>query len=423
MNVYDPLYGRFELSTLSSELCVLPEVRRLSQIRLLNSMSPSLATLAELRRYAHTLGVLHLFDVWKRAAGRRYSRDEHDALEVAIILHDVATPPFGHLFEYILKEATGWDHEAAAVSTLLKAYSPASTAEKIYAGKTPKVLDWLERRRVNLDLVKAILTKEHGLSGLIMGVVDFDNLDNVWRMAWALGLKATANVPEELAKVLDVDEEGNLLLPPVAEDLLPHWASLRRSVYEVLVFDQPTVASQTVLTHCIRVGLARNVISSDDWFLHDEMLLTKLSSDSELKNLVEQQYLAKLPEPVLTIQTRWRDLPFFELPRAEIERMILEKLRQTIKEQCWVYVFKERGSFEKRVRYSLRGGKAASVGELSQSLIVSIFSGKSLSGSHRRAATTALVDLLREQGVGGNDLMRCIEAGDESITRNSELPL
>lgn len=423
MNVYDPLYGRFELSLLSSELCVLPEVRRLSQIRLLNSMSPSLATLAELRRYAHTLGVLHLFDIWRGGSGRKYSREELDALEVAIILHDVATPPFGHLFEYILKEATGWDHESAAVTTLLKEYSPASTAQKIYAGKTPKVLDWIERRHVNLDIVKAILTKKHKLSGLIMGVVDFDNLDNVWRMAWALGLKVDTKVPKMLAEAVDVDDNGNLLLVPGAEDLLPLWASLRRAVYEVLVFDQPTVASQTVLTHCIRLGLTRGDISSEDWFLHDESLLTKLSSNPELRALVEQQYLGKLPESLLTLQIRWKDLSFYKLPRAEIERMILDSLQKIGKEEYWVYVFKERGSFEKRVQYSIRGGKSYTMGSVSESLVISVFSGRPLSSAQRRLSTNAVVDLLQQQGVGLNDLVRCIEAGDESITFSSELPL
>jgi HD superfamily phosphohydrolase len=423
VNVYDPLYGRFELSTLSSELCVLPEVRRLSQIRLLNSMSPSLATLAELRRYAHTLGVLHLFGVWRSTNGRKYSQEELNALEVAIILHDVATPPFGHLFEYILKEATGWDHESAAVTTLLKEYSPASTAQKIYAGKSPKVLDWIERRHVNLEIVKEILTKRHKLSGLIMGVVDFDNLDNVWRMAWALGFKVDTDVPRALAEAIDVDDHGNLLLASGAEALLPLWASLRRAVYDVLVFDQPTVASQTILTHCIRLGLAQGDISSEDWFLHDESLLAKLSSNPELKTLVEQQYLGKLPEPLLTLQVRWKDLPFYKLPRADIERMILESLQQAGKEQYWVYVFKERGSFEKRVRYSTQEGEASTVGSLSESLVVSVFSGKMLTSFQRRVAASAVVGLLQHQGVGLSDFLRCIEAGDESSTLNSKLPL
>lgn len=423
MKIYDPLYGRFELLPISSELCVLPEVRRLSQIRLLNSISPSLATLSELRRYAHTMGVLHLFGRWKTGAGRKYSREEQDALEVAIILHDIATPPFGHLFEYILKDATGWDHEAEAVTTLLKSYSPASTAQPIYAGKTPKVLDRIERHGVNLELVRAILTKKHKLSGLIMGVMDFDNIDNVWRMAWALGIPLRQEQGAVLAEALDVDDNGVLVVHRSAEEILQVWSELRRAVYNVLVFDQPTVASQAILTYCIRTGIETGAISGSDWFLTDESLLSKLSVDPKIRVLIEQQYLGVLPAPLLTIQVPWKELPLYGMARRDIEAEILARLRRVGVVQGWVYVFKERGSFEKRVRYSVEGGKIISFGNVSQSLIISVFSGKALLASQRKAAVKVIVDFLKDNEVDANNFTRILEAGDESLTHDSGLPL
>jgi hypothetical protein len=413
MSIYDPLYGRFELSEISQELTVLPEVRRLSQIRLLNSISPTLATLSELRRYAHTLGVLHLFNKWKASAGRRYAKNEQDALEVAIILHDVATPPFGHLFEYILKEATGWDHEAAAVTTLLKSYSPASIAQAIYAGRRPKVLDHIERRGIDLELVKAILTKNHRLSGLIMGIVDFDNLDNVWRMAWALGLPCMPSEAGKLAESLDVDAAGNLQVSATGEDLLPVWSALRRAVYEILIFDQPTVASQAVLTHCIRCGLKKSVISADDWFLNDESLLAKLSLEPAIKTLVEQQYLGRVPTPVLTVQAHWRDLPLFKRSRSQIESELETRLLQLANVKWWVYVFKERGSFEKQVHYSVVGETPTAIGTLSQSLVVSVFTDKPLTRMRRQAANKVVLEFLQDHSVQLSDLMRIVEDGHD----------
>lgn len=421
MKIYDPLYGCYELSSISNELCVLPEVRRLSQIRLLNSISPSLATLSELRRYAHTLGVLHLFNLWKKGAGRRYSREEHDALEVAIILHDVATPPFGHLFEYILRDEKGWDHEAEAVTTLLKDYSPASTAQPIYMGRTPKVLDRIERRGVSLELVKDILTKRHQLSGLIMGVLDFDNIDNVWRMAWALGMPIQRGHGALLAENLDVDSDGTLIIAKPVEELLEVWAGFRRSVYEVLIFDQPTVASQTILTHCIRAGIAKGIVSNNDWFLTDESLLEKLSTDPELKDLISQQYLGLLPEPVLTIQIPWRNLPFYELDRGQIEAQVLTALERAGKNTWWVYVFKEKGSFEKQVKYSLQDGGSRVSGETSRSLIVSIFSDKIISASQKKFAVSVVVENFRHQGVDVNEYLRIIESGGKSLAENRGL--
>src|SRR5438046_4367179 len=108
MNVRDPIYGSFDIKERWQPLLSSPEVRRLSQIRLLNTSTPSLATLGELRRYSHTLGVLHLCNS-SHLSG--YTEAERDALFVSVLLHDIGTPPFGHLMEYHLKERTGWSHE------------------------------------------------------------------------------------------------------------------------------------------------------------------------------------------------------------------------------------------------------------------------------------------------------------------------
>jgi HD superfamily phosphohydrolase len=108
MIIYDPLYGHFPIPSYLSRLILTPEVRRLSQIRLLNTLSPSLAVLGELRRYSHTLGVLYLCE---RNRAHGYSEDERKALAASVLLHDIGTPPFGHLLEYYLRETKGWSHE------------------------------------------------------------------------------------------------------------------------------------------------------------------------------------------------------------------------------------------------------------------------------------------------------------------------
>src|SRR5579863_4411113 len=103
MKIFDPLYGEVQLSAVQTVIARSPEFRRLSHIRLLNSASPTLATLGELRRYSHTLGVAALNLEWRQKNERFWKKEELDALEAAVLLHDIATPPFAHLFEYMLK--------------------------------------------------------------------------------------------------------------------------------------------------------------------------------------------------------------------------------------------------------------------------------------------------------------------------------
>jgi HD superfamily phosphohydrolase len=301
MRIYDPLYGQFDLGPVSAALATAPEVRRLSQIRLLNSMTPTLSTLGELRRYAHTLGVLYLFSQWRQTSGSAYSNKELDALEVAIILHDIATPPFGHLFEYLLKEELGWDHESAAVDTLLQKHVSENTGHQIFAGKTPRVMRIVARLGIDINLVVEILTKRHPLHHLIFGSLDFDNIDNVWRMAWALGFSLRPAEAVLLAKSLSVDRQGNLAVSHGSLELVECWSELRRRVYEVLVFDFPTVASQAVLTQALRIAMRSSLVTNEDWTLTDESLLDRLMRGKETSKMISDEYLGVLPKPLLAM--------------------------------------------------------------------------------------------------------------------------
>jgi HD superfamily phosphohydrolase len=406
MKIYDPLYGEFELSSVSAALATAPEVRRLSQIRLLNSMTPSLSTLGELRRYAHTLGVLYLFSQWRKSSGSAYSNKELDALEVAIILHDIATPPFGHLFEYLLKEELGWDHESAAVDTLLQQHVSEDAGHQIFAGKTPRVIKIIARLGIDIDLVLEILSKRHPLHHLIFGSLDFDNIDNVWRMAWALGFQLRPADAVELAKSLSVDRQGNLVVAHKSLDLVHCWSELRKRVYEVLVFDFPTVASQAVLTQALRIAMRTNLVTNEDWTLTDESLLDRLMKQKETRKMISDEYLGMLPKPLLTLQLPWQDADAFGNSRLNIQQEIEKMLNSIIKANWNVYVFKERGSFSKRLSIASDKGKMHSIGTLSRSLIIYIF----FSGSQPRGITKEVPQLIES-------ISRSFNTAVESITR------
>jgi HD superfamily phosphohydrolase len=424
MIIFDPLYGKFELSELSTGLATLPEVRRLSQVRLLNCITPTLATLSELRRYAHTLGVLHLLSIWKRNLGRKYSKKDVDALEVAIILHDVATPPFGHLFEYVLKEAIGWDHEQAALSTLLKYCGPASTGQPIFAGRTPKVLETIEKAGVDLRVVKSILSKEHHLSPLVFGGIDFDNIDNVWRMSWALGLSkspGTSKSPEILAAALDIKQDGTLCILDLGIPILDEWAQLRRKAYEVLIFDQSTVASQAVLTFTIRRGLKLGLITQDDWILNDESLLTKLAKNEELNSLIQDQFLGQLPLPLLAFQVKVE-------PKELIDRELMEStfskaLEKVLNCKVWVYVLNEKGSFEKEIRFYKQSGEYVQHGITSRSVVVSIFTERAITARKNQIAMDVIIQSSKSFNFDSSKFYRTILANKNDSNDSSTLDL
>jgi len=406
MRIYDPLYGQFELGPVSAALATAPEVRRLSQIRLLNSMTPTLSTLGELRRYAHTLGVLYLFSQWRKTSGSVYSNKELDALEVAIILHDIATPPFGHLFEYLLKEELGWDHESAAVDTLLQQHVSEDAGHQIFAGKPPRVMKIVSRLGIDIDLVLDILCKRHPLHHLIFGSLDFDNIDNVWRMAWALGFPLRPVDAVELAKSLSVDRQGNLAIAHGSLKLVECWSELRKRVYEVLVFDFPTVASQAVLTQALRTAMRSNLVTNEDWTLTDESLLDRLMQQKETRKMISDEYLGVLPKPLLTLQLPWEESEAFGRSRLDTQHDIEQMLNKIVKANWNVYVFKERGSFSKRLSLLTDIGERHTVGTLSRSLIIYIF----FSGTQPKGMTKEVPQLIES-------ICNSFSTSVESITR------
>lgn len=369
MTVYDPLYGRYEIPSYLVKLVVTPEVRRLSQVRLLNTMTPSLATLGELRRYSHTLGVLILCS---KLINTEYSEDEFKALSASVLLHDIGTPPFGHLLEYHLKESTGWTHEAIIKAVLQRAYAPENSAHQIFAGRALEFAAVLKSVDIRLDLVEAIVTRQHPLSHLLFGTIDLDNLDNIARMGWALGLTGGTECAVRLAATIAVDRSARLLLPASERQTVFRWSALRRQIYQILVFDPPTVAAQAVLSQTIANAIDENILTDEDWHLSDEELLARLQSVSATKDAVNLEYLGRLPEMVSALQIKGTLADHGFMNRVAAKDYVEAVLREELEDDNVLgYVFVDRGTFAKSLAfYDPRTSIIWKEGETSSSIVL-----------------------------------------------------
>jgi hypothetical protein len=406
--VHDPLYGRFELPGVSRALLQSPEFRRLSEVRLLNTISPSLATLGEIKRYSHTLGVVYLANQWISAHRRNFSEPELRALEAATILHDVGTPPFGHLFEYILREASGWHHEAVVNKILRGQHAPENTAHQFFAGRTPQVYGMLRECNVELPLLTSILDGAHPLSRLLFGSIDFDNLDNVARMAWALGIAGGAEMAKALTSSVSVAGEGALLLPQAMRERVRQWLGLRRSVYEILVHDWPTLAAQATLTRAMLVAIGSGALGPNSWSMTDDELLTTLRQFRESKDLVNNEYLGVLPTGVLCVQL---SQTVDALPgKTSVE--IIARIEMAASEAGIArplgFVLRDKGMIEKKLIFLGEDGESWSEGATSTGTFLYVFS-RAHGKKGYRAPGKLLTELSRTVGFDEGRIIRVIE--------------
>lgn len=371
MKIRDPLYGEFQLDSRLGALVTAPEVRRLSQIRLLNTLTPSLATLGEIRRFSHTLGVLFLA---RRCALPGYSARERSALQAAVLLHDVCTPPFGHLMEYHLRERTGWSHEAMIQRLLDGRAVPENTAHQVFGGQQIRFRRLLHRAKIDEQLVADIVERRHPLHLLLFGSLDLDNLDNVARMSWAMGNPDVAAASAALASLMGCQSEGagaRLTLPEAnARALVAEWAAARAAAYQVLVFDGPTVAAQAVLSRAIGSALDEGAIGEDDWDLTDETLIQRLAALKSTKKLM-RQYLGELPRLVFALQAK--GTPGGHGAREALTKMVDECMAPEFPSGL-AYAFHDKGAFSKELAFwDPEAGAQWTFGKRSESIVLYAF--------------------------------------------------
>lgn len=372
MVIHDPLYGRFVAPPYLENLILTPEVRRLSQIRLVNTPSPSLASLGDIRRFSHTLGVLQLA---RHSRSTVYSDDEWRAFEASVLLHDVGTPPFAHLVEYHLREQSpaGWDHEAMIRDVLYGFHAPENRASQIFAGQPIRFARELKFSGISRALVESIITGKHPLSVLLFGSLDLDNLDNVARMAWALGLPSRRDTITELASYLSVNREHQLQLPEsLGRHAVDEWARLRRYVYKILTFDPVAISAQAVLSEAIGLLISEGEMTTSDWFMTDEDLIAKLLQCPRTKDAVGRDYFGVLPKLAFLVQIKGTLRGLNLANRAAAKSLIERALSEAMPgERPLGYALIDRGTFSKRLRLSdPRSGIAWEHGTASESVIL-----------------------------------------------------
>ncbi len=306
IRILDPLYGDVVLNGPIADLSRTPAIQRLREIRLSNIDSLSMPGIANISRYEHSIGTAYLAS--RIGFSGRLSQSENLALQAAAMLHDFAITAFGHLVEEALKYVSAQFNHEMKLSMLLQTPGEGELGGvnlQLYAGHELGIRPWSDRtfgteaERLLQEIVNA--QKGKGRYGpCIVGDIDLDNLDNLIRIAFHMGLDVDKGLPIRIAAgiVGSNEEEGRLIFSSDTIALIKKWLELRRIVYSRLMLSRDDFAGKTMLIYATIKAFTREELGLPiyAWTLTDRELLQSLlqSKDKDVVRTVKSWLLGDL---------------------------------------------------------------------------------------------------------------------------------
>ncbi|MBC7744260.1 MAG: HD domain-containing protein [Flavobacterium sp.] len=227
--INDPVYG---FITIPSELIFdliqhpyMQRMRNIKQLGLTHLVYPG----ALHTRFHHALGAMHLMGMAVeaiRSKGHIISKDEEEAVTIAILLHDIGHGPFSHALEHTLVEGISHEH----ISTLMM-----NSLNLQFGGKLDMALEIFNKRY-----------PKHFLHQLISGQLDIDRLDYLNRDSFFTGVSEGVIGFDRIIKMLDV-ASGQLVVEEKGIYSLEKFLIARRLMYWQVYLHKTVIAAEQML--------------------------------------------------------------------------------------------------------------------------------------------------------------------------------
>ncbi len=281
-HIRDPLYGALEFEPALLSLISKPLVQRLRHVRLSNIDSISLPGICGVTRYEHALGTCYLST--KVGFRHRLSSRDRLLLSAAALLHDSAITPFAHLMEEAFQYLSVEFHHEQKWQRLFAGESEpdiGGLAFQLFLGHDSGLRPWMEQQfRSEADtMLESLLASVQGkppFGPCIAGELDLDNLDNVTRAAFHIGLPIDPQLPVTIAAAMTGLGDDGPLFAPEALPSIEEWLTLREDLYTHLMLAPADFAGKVMLVYAMVTAQQTGQLTSSDWQLTDFQLMTQL---------------------------------------------------------------------------------------------------------------------------------------------------
>lgn len=250
--INDPVYGFITISDdLIFDLIQHPyfqRLRNIQQLGLTNLVYPG----ALHTRFQHSLGAMHLMQEALenlKYKGIEISREEEEASQIAILLHDIGHGPFSHLLEKtFISSMTHEEFTSLFMEELNRQYKGRlGMAIQIFEDRYPK----------------------HFLHQLVSGQLDVDRLDYLSRDSFFSGVAEGVVGTERIIKMLNVSD-NELVADSKALYSIEKFIISRRLMYWQVYLHKTVHVAEVMLVLCLhRAKMRWN--TAHDIFLPEPM--------------------------------------------------------------------------------------------------------------------------------------------------------
>lgn len=227
--VNDPVFGFINVSEgLLLDIINHPYMQRLARIKQMG-LSSVVYPGAQHTRFQHSLGAFYLMSealLHLSAKGIEITSDEAEAVEAAILMHDLGHGPFSHVLEEVIVE--GISHEEISLMLM-------NRINVEMGGK--------------LDLAIEIFKDEYSkrfLHQLVSGQLDVDRLDYLRRDSFYTGVVEGNIGSARIIKMLDVKDD-HLVIESKGIYSIENFLTARRLMYWQVYLHKTSVACEQML--------------------------------------------------------------------------------------------------------------------------------------------------------------------------------
>ncbi|MHC8345920.1 HD domain-containing protein [Pseudomonas sp. RT6P73] len=402
---WDPLYGRIEMSDFEFGLLNLAEVQRLRYVRMCNINSMLITGASEISRFEHIIGVMYLAKQWVLSHG--VPESEGKDFVAAAILHDMQTGPFGHSMQYVLEDNeldSEFLHDDLSHGLKAKYYQEL-LAGASFSGKPFGAQRYLAERWAN---VASLIRGGGDLGPLIAGTMDLDNIDNVIRLAYHVGIteQSDLKIPLELASNLSVSG-GIISLPNKCIKVVERWQEIRSRLYTLLLLDWAEFSAKAMLTKIIERAAHYELIGADSWILTDHEFLdrlerTALGESQEVKELVSRLKCGDLYQPIVLLSSdgveQYARLSTIE-SKGRLEKEIIKNFKGKAA-KVLVHFILDNGKTQRSVTFFSEDDFCVKeVGANTHRVLAGLFVANSISEQDRQAMRSMFVTALSGEGL------------------------